>query len=170
MNRTKKSELIKSTHSALKCADVLIITHHAHLKVKEIDDLRSKIRSVGGYYKVIKNRLARLALLGTTYMNLSKFFIGPTSLTISKNPIAAIKVIVEFANKNDKITIIAGGIGKQVLNANEIYALAKTPSIEESRKNIVSILQNVNRKTVTIIGAPASKITRVLRFHSTSDS
>ncbi|AFX98446.1 ribosomal L10 family protein [Candidatus Endolissoclinum faulkneri L2] len=170
MNRTKKSELIKSIHSTFKCADVLVITHHAHLTVKEIEDLRAKIRAVGGCYKVVKNRLARLALLDTRYANLRHLLTGPTSLTISKNPIPAIKVIVEFANKNEKITIIGGGLGEQVLDTNEIYVLSTTPSIEESRNNITSVLRNVPRKIVTIIGAPASKITRVLRFHSISDS
>ena len=124
------------------------------------------MRRSGAGYKVTKNRLARLALQGTRYENLSDLFTGPTSVTTSTDPVAAAKVIVEFANKNDKVTIVGGGLGERKLNIDEIKALAKTPSIDESRAKLVGLLQTPASRMVGVLAAPAGQIARVLKAHS----
>ena len=162
MNRTEKAELVDSLRQTFEGSEVIVITHQTGLTVSEVEGLRSKVREVGAGYKVTKNRLARLALLGTRYEGLSDMFTGPTSVTTSQDPVAAAKAIVEFANSNDKVTIIGGGLGERQLNVDEIKALAKTPSIDESRAKLVGLLQTPASRIVGVLTAPAGGVARVL--------
>ncbi|MEQ8586738.1 MAG: 50S ribosomal protein L10 [Thalassobaculaceae bacterium] len=162
MNRTEKAELVDSLRSTFEGSEVVVITHQSGLTVSEVEGLRSKVREAGAGYKVTKNRLARLALQGTRYENLSDLFTGPTSVTTSVDPVAAAKVIVEFANANDKVTIVGGGLGERALNVDEVKALAKTPSLDESRAKLVGLLQTPASRMVGVLSAPAGQVARVL--------
>ncbi len=162
MNRTEKAELVDSLRQTFEGSEVVVITHQTGLTVTEVEGLRSKVREAGAGYKVTKNRLARLALQGTRYEGLTDMFTGPTSVTTSDDPVAAAKVIVEFANSNDKVTIIGGGMGERQLGVDEIKALAKTPPIEETRAKLVGLLQTPASRLVGVLTAPAGGVARVL--------
>ncbi len=68
-------------------------------------------------FRVTKNRLARRALVGTAFEPLSPLFTGPTAVAFSHDPVAAAKVVVEYANRNDKLTIVGGGLAGQQMDA-----------------------------------------------------
>lgn len=162
MNRTEKADLVDSLRSTFEGSEVVVITHQTGLTVTEVEGLRSKVREAGAGYKVTKNRLARLALQGTRYEGLSDLFKGPTSVTTSADPVAAAKVIVEFAKSNDKVTIVGGGLGERALSVDEVQALAKTPPLDESRAKLVGLLQTPASRLVGVLVAPAGQVARVL--------
>ena len=88
-----------------------------------------------------KNRLAKRALEGTKFDALAPLFTGPTAIAFSRDPVAAAKVAVEFANRNDKLTIVGGGLDGQLLDAAGVKALATLPSLDELRGKLVGLLQ-----------------------------
>ena len=162
MNREEKAAVVDSLRSTFEQSEVVVITHQTGLTVAEVKDLRSKVRAAGAGYKVTKNRLARIALNGTRYENLTDQFTGPTSVTTSDDPVAAAKVIVEFANSNEKLTIVGGGLGEKPLTVDEIKALAKVPPIEELRAKIVGMLQTPASRMVGVLNATGGGLARVL--------
>ena len=162
MNREEKAAVVDSLRSTFEQSEVVVITHQTGLTVAEVEDLRSKVRAAGAGYKVTKNRLARIALNGTRYENLTDQFTGPTSVTTSDDPVAAAKVIVEFANSNEKLTIVGGGLGEKPLTVDEIKALAKVPPIEELRAKIVGMLQTPASRMVGVLNATGGGLARVL--------
>ena len=95
-------------HIAARCSlsdtVCVVVTHQTGLTVAEVTELRRQMRAAGASFKVTKNRLARRALAGTKFEQLSPLFKGPTAIAYSQDPVAAAKVAVEFANKNDKLT------------------------------------------------------------------
>lgn len=162
MNRTEKADVVDSLRRTFEQSEVVVITHQTGLTVAEVEGLRAKVREAGAGYKVTKNRLARLALTGTPYENLSDQFTGPTSITTSSDPVAAAKAIVEFANSNDKVTIVGGGLGEKQLNVDEIKALAKIPPLEELRAKLVGMLQTPASRMVGVMTGSAGNLARVL--------
>jgi large subunit ribosomal protein L10 len=166
VNRTEKAELVDSLRQTFEESEVVVISHQSGLTVAEVEGLRKKVREAGAGYKVTKNRLARLALQGTRYENLADQFTGPTSVTTSTDPVGAAKAIVEFANGNDKVTIIGGGLGEKLLSADEVKALAKVPPIEELRAKIVGMLQTPASRIVGVLTAPAGNVARVMQARS----
>lgn len=162
MNRTEKAALIETLNKTFSEAAVVVVTHQVGLTVDEVNDLRGKMRAAGARYKVTKNRIARLALKGTEYENLDESFKGPTAIATSEDPVAAAKIAVEFANENEKLTIVGGAIGTKVLDVNAINALAKLPSLDTLRAKLLGLIQAPATKVAGVLQAPAGQVARVL--------
>lgn len=166
MNRTEKQELIASLHETLKTAELVVITQQTGLTVAEVTNLRRQMRQAGAGYKVTKNRLARLALEGTQFEGLKSLFTGPTAIAYSADPVAAAKVAVTYANSNEKLTIVGGAMGSQVLDSAGVKALATLPSLDELRAKIVGILQTPATRVASVLQAPAGQLARVFNAYA----
>jgi large subunit ribosomal protein L10 len=88
---------------------------------------------------------------------------GPTALAYSADPIAAAKVAVTYANSNDKLTIVGGVMGGQILDSSGVKALATLPSIDELRGKIVGLLVAPATKIARVLQAPAGQLARVVK-------
>lgn len=161
MDRSQKEALVASLHNSLQETQCLVLTHQSGLTVAEVTQLRVLMRDAGASFKVTKNRLARLALAGTQFEQLSSLFTGPTAIAYSQDPVAAAKVAVEFANKNDKLTIIGGSLGANQLDAAGVKALATMPSLDTLRAKLVGLLQTPATRVAGVLQAPAGQLARV---------
>jgi large subunit ribosomal protein L10 len=120
------------------------------------------MREAGGKFKVTKNRLAKIALKETKFEALEESFKGPTAIAVSKDPVAAAKIAVEFANENEKLTIIGGALEADLLDVDGVELLAKLPSLDELRGKIVGLLQAPATKVAGVLQAPAGQLARVM--------
>ena len=161
MDRSQKAKLVDTLHSALSDTVCLVITHQSGMTVEEVTQLRRQMRAVGAGFRVTKNRLARLALAGTKFERLSPLFKGPTAIAFSRDPVAAAKVAVEFAEKNDKLQIVGGGLGEQQLDAKGIKALAAMPSLDQLRGKLLGLLNTPAIRIAGVLQAPAGQLARV---------
>ena len=161
MDRSEKQELVSSLHRTFQDAGLVVVTQQIGLTVSEATDLRRRMRDAGANFKVTKNRLARLALAGTAYESLGSLFKGPTAIAFSRDPVAAAKVAVEFANKNAKLLIIGGSLGGQQLDAKGIKALATMPSLDQLRGKILGMLQTPATRIAGVLQAPGAQLARV---------
>lgn len=169
MDRSRKEELVAELHRTFEATNLVVITQQSGLTVEEVTSLRGKLRGEGASFHVTKNRLAKIALKGTKFEPLEGSFTGPTAIAVSEDPVAAAKVAVEFANNNDKLTIIGGALGEKVLDVAEIKALAKLPSLDELRGKIVGLLQAPASKIVGVLNAPAGQLARVLSAYGSTE-
>ena len=169
MDRAEKRELVSDLHAAFKNVNLIVVTRQAGLTVAEVSDLRRQMREAGARYKVAKNRLARLALEGTQFEGLKDYLEGPTALSWSEDPVAAAKVIVEFAKKNSKLEVIGGSLQGKVFDATGVDNVAKMPSLDESRANLVGLLQTPAQRLVTLTQEPGSQLARVLKAYADKD-
>ena len=169
MDRLQKEELVASLNDVFGTTNLVVVTRPIGLTVAESTDLRRRMRESGANFKVTKNRLTRLALKGTKFEPLSDFFIGPTAIAFSEDPIAAAKVAVNFAEKNDKLEIIGGSLYEEILDKAGISTLARLPSLDELRGKIVSLINAPATKIARELGAPASQVARVLQAYAGRD-
>ena len=161
MDRSQKEELVASLHSTFSETTLVVVTQQSGMTVAEASSLRRQMLEAGASYKVTKNRLTRLALEGTQFEALKDMFTGPTAIAVSEDPVAAAKVCVEFAKKNDKLTIIGGAMGATMLDPNGIKALATLPSLDELRGKLIGVLQAPATKVAGVVQAPAGQLARV---------
>jgi len=161
VDRARKHELVASLNKTFSEAALVVVTHYSGLSVAEMTDLRRQMREVGANFRVTKNRLTRLALEGTPYQPLADMFTGPTAIAFSDDPIAAAKVSVDYAKKNDKLVVLGGAMGGTVLDASGVKTLAAMPSLDELRGKLVGLVQAPATKLVGVIGAPAGQLARV---------
>jgi large subunit ribosomal protein L10 len=161
MDRSQKAESVASLNAVFNEVGVVIIARNLGLTVAQSTALRGKIRDAGASYKVAKNRLAKLAIKDTDYAGLDDLFTGPTAIATSVDPVAAAKAVVDFAKTNDKLEIVGGSMGTQVLNAEGVKALASLPSLDQLRGTIIGLVQAPATKIAQLATAPAAKLARV---------
>lgn len=169
MDRAQKERLVADLNKILQDMTLVVVTHQKGLTVAEATDLRRRIRAAGANFKVSKNRLTRLALEGTKFQALQSLLTGPTAVAYSTDAVAAAKVCVEFAKKNDKLTIIGGALGEQALDVEGVKALAMLPSLDELRGKIVGLLQAPAVKLAGVTQAPAGQLARVFSAYGSQN-
>ena len=161
MDRSQKAESVASLNAVFNEVGVVVVTRNLGMTVAQSTALRGKIREVGASYKVAKNSLAKLAIKDTDYAGLDDMFTGPTAIAASVDPVAAAKAVVEFAKTTDKIEIVGGSMGSQVLTPEGVKALASMPSLDELRGTLIGLVQAPATKIAQLTTAPAAKLARV---------
>jgi large subunit ribosomal protein L10 len=169
VDRSKKEALVAELHETFETASLVVVTSQSGLTVAEVSDLRQKMRDVGAGYKVTKNTLVRLALKGTKFEHLNEVFTGPTAIAFSKDPVAAAKVVTDFQKTNEKISIVAGGLDGSGLDAAQVVALAKLPSLDELRGKLVGLIQTPATRIAGVLQAPGGQLARVFSAYGNSN-
>jgi len=170
MDRSQKADSVAQLNAVFSESGVVVVTRNLGLSVAQSTALRTKMREAGASYKVAKNRLAKLALKDTDYAGLEDFLSGPTGLAWSTDPVAAAKAAVDFAKSNDKLEIVGGSMGTQVLDEAGVKALASMPSLDELRGKIVGLVNAPATKVVQLVNAPAAKLARVFGAYAAKDA
>ena len=139
MDRAQKAAAVAELKQTFSEVGVVVVTRNLGLTVAQSTQLRTKMREAGATYKVSKNKLAKIALDGTDYLSLGDMLTGPVGLASSIDPVAAAKVVVDFAKTNDKFEIVGGAMGATALDVEGVKALATMPSLDELRAKIVGL-------------------------------
>jgi len=166
VDRAQKQALTDSLQQDLSDTVCLVVTHQTGLTVAEVTQLRRQMRGAGARYRVTKNRLMRRALDGTPFAALAPLFTGPTAIAFSRDPVAAARAAVEYANRNAKLTIVGGGLSGQLLDEAGVKALATLPSLDELRSKIIGLINAPATKLATLLQTPAGQLARVLAAHA----
>ena len=170
MDRSQKADAVAQLNATFNEVGVVVVTRNLGMSVAQSTQLRAKMREAGATYKVAKNRLAKLAIADTDYDGIADFLNGPTALATSVDPVAAAKAIVEFAKTTDKIEIVGGAMGSQVLDAAGVKALASMPSLDELRAKLVGLVQAPATKIAQLSTAPAAKLARVFGAYAAKEA
>jgi len=168
VDRAQKQKVVDALQQDLAGTACVVVTHQIGLSVADVTLLRRQVRNAGASFRVTKNRLAKRALAGTPFEPLSPLFTGPTAIAFSSDPVAAAKVVVEYANRNDKLTIIGGGLAGRQMDAAEVRELASLPSLDGLRAKLIGLLQAPAARLARVLQAPAGQVARVLAAHAES--
>ena len=165
MSRAQKEAEVAALNERFTNDEIVVVAHYSGLTVEEISDFRAQLRKEGATFKVTKNTLTKMALKGTRYEQISDMFAGPTGVATSQDPVAAAKIAHKFAKGNDKLIILGGALGEQILDASGIEALAKLPSLDEVRSKLVGLLQAPATKLAGLMQAPARELVGVTKAY-----
>ena len=162
LNLEQKQAVVAEVSAQLAGAQAVILAEYRSIAVKDMTELRKKARGSGVYLRVLKNTLARRAVAGTPFKGLTEKMVGPLAYGISSDPVAAAKVLQEFAKDNEKFVIKAGAMPNLVLSAREVVELAKMPSRQELLAKLVATLQAPIAKFVRTLNEVPGKFARTL--------
>jgi len=163
VDRAAKRALVATLHDMLKDTGVIVVARNNGLVAAQSAEFRNRVKAVGGTVKVAKNKLTALALNGTESEGIKDLLKGPVILAYSKDPVAAAKTAVSYAKEVDKLEIVGGAMGKTVLDASGIKALADLPSLDELRSQLLGLIQAPATKLVRTINEPGSALARLLK-------
>ena len=151
----------------LQDAKAVVLTEYRGLTVQQLSELRKQLRSVSAQYKVVKNRLAKLAVTASALEPLTRHLTGPTGLIVSReDPVAVAKALATFTKTNQTLTVKAGYMDGQLLEPNGLKALADLPSREALRSQLVGAVQGPLAQLVGLLTAPQRELVYVLEQRS----
>ena len=158
MNKEQKKSYINEMTAHFEKFEAVLVTHYKGLSVKQLDELRAKMREHGIHFKVTKNKITKIALEKTKCKDLSNLFTGPTAVALSEDAISSAKILTKFSKENENLKILGGIMGKEILDVAAVANVATLPTLDEARAKIIGILRSPAQKIVSILLAPASKI------------
>ncbi|KAF2991308.1 50S ribosomal protein L10 [Methylocystis sp. MJC1] len=170
MDRAEKKEAVAELQQVFSKAGAVVVAHYSGLTVAQMQRLRKQAREAGATVQVAKNRLAKIALDGTSVADISPLLKGPTLIAYSDDPVAAPKVAVAFAKDHDKFVILGGAMGATLLNTDGVKSLATLPSLDELRAKLVGLINAPATKIAQLSTAPAAKLARVFGAYAKKDA
>ena len=162
LNRQEKAVVIEEVSAELAKAQSVIIAEYRGLDVASVTVLRKTARESGVYLRVLKNTLVRRAVADTPFEGLSGELVGPLMYAISDDPVAAAKVLSEFAKSNDKLVIKGGAMPNSLLDVEGVKALATMPSRDELLAKLLGTMQAPITQFVRTLNEVPTKFVRGL--------
>ena len=157
LNIEDKKAVVAEISAEVAKAQTIVVAEYRGIEVASMTQLRKQARESGVYLRVLKNTLARRAVQDTPFAGLADQMVGPLVYGISEDPVAAAKVLHDFAKKDDKIIVKAGSYDGKVLGAAEVSALASIPSREELLSKLLFVMQAPLSGMARAIAALAEK-------------
>lgn len=158
MDRNEKKEMIKMLEGVFDNSGSVVMAEYSGMTVADMTDLRKQLREVGATVKVVKNRLAKIALKDKPGSGVADLFKGPVAIAFAEDMISAPKVAVAFAKDNDHFNILGGVMGEEVFDVAGIETLSKLPSRDELLGMVATRLLGQASQIGQRLNAPGSQL------------
>jgi large subunit ribosomal protein L10 len=171
ITKEQKREIVAKYGDWLERSEAFVVTEYTGLNMKAMDELRGKIREVGGEYHVVKNTLVKLALKDVDITFEEDHFLGSTAIGFAfEDPPALAKVISEFAKESDFVKIKVGYLEKEMMSAANVKALADLPPLPVMRATLLSTLLAPASQLVRTLSEPGRQVAAVMKAYSEQDA
>ena len=163
MPTPEKIETVEELKARLDGVKTVVLAEYRGLTVSQLSDFRKQLKAVSAEYKIVKNRLARLAIASSRVAGLGSALKGPTGMVLAKgDPVSVAKALQTFARTNQALVVKVGIVDGQMLEPAGLKALADLPSREALRAQLVGALQGPLAQLVGLLQAPQRELVYVL--------
>jgi large subunit ribosomal protein L10 len=146
-----------------------VLAEYRGLTVRQLSELRKQLRGASAECRIVKNRIAKLAIAGSPLDGLASHLKGPTAIVFSaRDPVAVAKTLHTFGKTNQQLLVKAGFVDGQLLPATELRRLADLPSRDALRGQLVATLQGPLAQLAGLLRAPLRDLVSVLDQRSAS--
>jgi large subunit ribosomal protein L10 len=159
----EKAETIEALRQRLGGATAAVLTEYRGLTVQQLSELRKQLRAASAEYRVVKNRLARVAIEGSPLASLRPHLTGPIGVVIArKDPAAVAKALQGFVKTNPALQLRVGVVDGQLLDSQGLKAVADLPTRDVLRGQVVGALQGPLQQLVGLLQAPQRELAYIL--------
>lgn len=171
ISKQRKNEMVGEYVDWINNSRALIVSEYVGLSMKQIDELRARLREAGGEFHIIKNTLGRIAFQEAGLTAPEKMLEGSTAICFAYQEAPAIaKVMAEFAKSSDILKIKGGFLDKSAIDAEEVKALAELPPLPVMRAQFLGVLSAPASKLVRTLAEPARQMAAVLKAYAEKDA
>jgi large subunit ribosomal protein L10 len=167
--RAEKKIIVDELSKQVGASPFVLVTDYTGMTVQQFAELRKRLRAVHAEYHVVKNTMLRHAAKEAGLGEFDGSLSGMTAVVVgsAKSDIsAAAKILKAFTKDTQKSPVKLGVMGKQLLKAEEVAAVADLPSLDQLRAQIIGMLQTPATRIAVVLGAPASQLARVIKAHA----
>ncbi len=157
LNLNDKKAVVAEVSAQVANAQTIAVAEYRGIEVTDLTVLRKKARESGVYLRVLKNTLVRRAVADTPFAGLADQMVGPLIYSISADPVAAAKILNDFAKTNDKLVLKGGSYAGKVLDKAGLQALASVPSRDELLSKLLYVMKAPVTGLAVCLGALAKQ-------------
>lgn len=162
LSKQEKAVMIDEVSAMVAQAKAIVVAEYRGLNVESVTRLRRQARGQGVQLRVLKNTLARRAVIGTPFAVLADRLVGPLVYGMGPDPVAVAKVLSTFAKDNDKLVVKAGAMADFVMDDKAVKALATMPSREELLAKLMATMQAPAAQFVRTLNEVPARLVRTL--------
>ncbi len=139
MNREEKTAVIDDLAERLSASAAVFAVEYKGISVPQAAELRSKLRESDASFKIVKNRLAKLAA-AKSGTEIDELLTGPIALTlINGDPVVVAKTITTFRKEHEVLEFKGGLMDGEPLDVDSFNAIAKLPGLDVLHGQLVGL-------------------------------
>jgi large subunit ribosomal protein L10 len=171
ISKQRKEDLVSQYSEWMTKSRALILTEYIGLTMKQLDDLRSKSRDVGGEFHIVKNTLGKVAFQNIGWELPEDFLEGSTAVGFAFQDAPALaKTMADFAKSSEFLKIKGGYLGNKPISADDIKALAELPPLPVMRAQLLGTIMAPASKLVRTLAEPARSLAAVIQAYADKDT
>ncbi len=171
ISKERKNELVAQYGEWLSQSRAVILTEYSGLTMKDLDELRKRIREVGGEFHIVKNTLTKLAFDNAGIPYSSDQLAGSTAIGFAfKDAPALAKTMTDFAKSTDFIKIKFGYLDKQMISADGVKSLADLPPLPVMRSLLLGTIMASASKLARTLAEPGRQVAAVIKAYAEPES
>ncbi len=164
LERKDKETFVSDIKVLLEKAQATFVVDYQGIDVETMNSLRRDLRKVNADFRVVKNRLLKLASDETQTACIKEHLVGPCALAITyEDVVGAAKLLVEKDKKLEKLKLKVGQVGGKAINVDQIKRLAELPSREVLLSQLLSAMQGVPTSLVRALNGVVLNLLYVLK-------
>jgi large subunit ribosomal protein L10 len=170
ITQEKKKEIVTQYGEWMSRSEALILTDYIGLTTKELEELRRKVREVGGEFHIVKNTLTKIAIESEGLPLQDEFFEGTTAIGFAyEDPPALAKALREFMRSTDFLKIKGGYLGGNALSAAEVTSLAELPPLPVMQARLLSLILAPATQLARVLAEPSRQIAQLFKAYAEQD-
>ncbi|HZD09706.1 MAG TPA: 50S ribosomal protein L10 [Candidatus Binatia bacterium] len=170
ISRKRKEELVEQYVELLNQSRAIFLAEYAGVSVAQLEELRAEVRNVDGAFHITKNSLLRLALERTGRPIPEELFLGQTAAGFALGELPAMaKALVEFSEDVEPFSLKGGLMNGTLLSAEAIESLAKLPSLDELRAQIIGLVNAPAQNVTSAVANGVRQLINVLNAYATQE-
>jgi large subunit ribosomal protein L10 len=167
ITKERKEEVLTQYADWMKRSQAVILVEYTGVRMKDLDNIRAKIREAGGEFHVVKNTLARRAFADMGMQFPSDYLVKSTAVSFAFNdPASTAKALTDATKGNEFVKVKGGFMSGKALNAAQVKVLADMPPLPVVRAQLLGMLQAPAGKLARTIAEPARGLAAVLKAFS----
>ena len=164
ISKERKNEVLKQYADWLKHSQAVVLVEYTGVKMKDLDNIRAKIRETGGEFHIVKNTLVRRAFADSGLQVPQEYLVKSTAVSFAfTDPASTAKALSDATKGNEFVKVKGGFMSGQLLNAAQVKALSEMPPLPVVRAQLLGMLQAPAGKLVRTIAEPARGLAAVLK-------
>jgi large subunit ribosomal protein L10 len=168
--KQRKEEIVSQYVDWIDSSQAVVLTAYTGLSMKDIDELRGKIREAGGEFHIVKNTLGKVAIEQVGLELPDDLLVGSTAAAFAFEDAPGVaKAVADFAKESDFLNIKAGYLDGELIGVDEVKSLAELPPLPVMRAQLLGVLSAPAGKLVRTLAEPARGLASVLQAFADAD-
>jgi len=171
ITKQRKDQLIAQYVEWLNKSQATFVTEYAGLSMKQIDDLRAKVRENGGEFHIVKNTLGKVAFDSVGLKLPQNLLEGSSAVVFAfKDAPDMAKVVTDYARTSEFVKVKGGYLDRRYITAEEVKSLAELPPLPVMRAQLLGTISAPASKLVRTLAEPARRVAAVIKSFAEKDS